>query len=95
MVKILYPCIRIKGVKWIEIITTLGRYNPKLHHYMVRWDKLEQVGIKYNTDSASKGNHGSSSYGFCIRDYKGYLIHDEANAIGQTTNIEAEEKAIR
>lgn len=94
MVKSLYPWIRINGFKWCETITTLWRYKPNLHHYEVRWEKPEQGGIKYNTDGASKGNPNSNSYDFCIWDYKGDLIHTEAEAIGQATNMEAEAKAI-
>lgn len=43
-----------------------------------------------NTDGASKGNPGMSSYGYCIRDGNGDLTYAEANSIGETTNMDAE-----
>ncbi|WMV24639.1 hypothetical protein MTR67_018024 [Solanum verrucosum] len=50
--------------------------------------------ITCNTDGASKGNPGQSTYGFCLRDSKGDLIYAEAQNLGITTNMEAEAKAL-
>lgn len=42
----------------------------------VVWWKLPDIGwTKCNTDGASKGNPGTSSYGFCLRDDLGDLIY--------------------
>lgn len=49
---------------------------------------------KYNIVGASRGNSSISSYDFCLRDDQGDLIHDKRANINDTTNIEAEIKAI-
>ncbi|KAH0636655.1 hypothetical protein KY289_036570 [Solanum tuberosum] len=57
---------------------------------MVKWMKPSEGWVTCNTDRASKGNSGLSSYEFCIRDENGDLIYAEAHSIGETTNMEAE-----
>lgn len=46
--------------------------------------------MKCNTDGASRGNPGESSYGFCIRDSQCDLVYVEIMAIGIATNMEVE-----
>ena len=46
------------------------------------------------TDGASRGNPGSSSYGFTISDKERKLLHEEGEYIGQTTNNVAEYTAV-
>lgn len=47
-----------------------------------------------NTDGASKGNPGPSSYGYIIKDRAGAIIHQEGKLIGETTNNVAEYTAV-
>nr|ANJ02814.1 reverse transcriptase with zinc-finger domain [Solanum demissum] len=49
--------------------------------------KPETGRIKINTDGASKGNPGLSSYGFCLRNDRGDLLYAEAGQIGENTNM--------
>ncbi|KAK6795234.1 hypothetical protein RDI58_008687 [Solanum bulbocastanum] len=50
--------------------------------------------VKYNTDGASRGNPGVSSYAFCLRDDRGDIIYAEGATIESTTSTVAEAKAI-
>ncbi|KAG5628246.1 hypothetical protein H5410_013464 [Solanum commersonii] len=61
---------------WLRI------YKPKLHHYVVKWELPVQSGIKCNTDRASKGNPGPSSYGFYIRNHNDDLCYAQADVLG-------------
>lgn len=47
-----------------------------------------------NTDGASRGNPGPSSYGFVIKSRGGALLHQEGELIGLTTNNVAEYTAV-
>lgn len=47
-----------------------------------------------NTDGASKGNPGPSSYGFIIMNRGGGIVHQEGELIGVTTNNVAEYTAV-
>lgn len=47
-----------------------------------------------NTDGASKGNPGPSSYGFIIKNRGGAIVHQEGELIGVTTNNVAEYTAV-
>lgn len=46
--------------------------------------------MKYNTNGASKGNHGECACGFCVRIWEGDVLYAKANNIGIVTNMEAE-----
>ncbi|MEX7539411.1 ribonuclease H family protein, partial [Providencia rettgeri] len=52
--------------------------------------------IKVNTDGASRGNPGRSSWAFCVRDERRDVIQVQARKIEdiQSTNTEAEALAI-
>lgn len=50
---------------------------------------------KCNTDGASRGNLGRGSYGFCVRNHQGDLIHAESSYIRNCSNTIAEAKAIK
>ncbi|KAH0665054.1 hypothetical protein KY285_026260 [Solanum tuberosum] len=56
----------------------------------VNWEGI----VECNTDGASSGNPGESTYSFCVRNKEGDLIYAEAQNIGQSTSMEAEIKAI-
>lgn len=47
-----------------------------------------------NTDGASKGNPGPSSYGYVIKNRGGAIVHQEGEKIGVTTNNVAEYTAV-
>lgn len=47
-----------------------------------------------NTDGASKGNPGPSSYGYIIKNRGGAIVHQEGVLIGITTNNVAEYTAV-
>jgi len=47
-----------------------------------------------NTDGASKGNPGPSSYGFVVKSKTGMILHQEGEKIGVTTNNVAEYTAV-
>lgn len=76
------------------MVKILGHYKPRIFHHIVQWKLPKEGRLKCNTDGASKGNPGESSYGFCFRDSNGDLIHAQAQGIGVATNIEAEAKVI-
>lgn len=52
------------------------------------------MDLVINTDGASRGNPGPSSYGFVIRARGGALLHEEGGLIGLTTNNVAEYTAV-
>lgn len=55
----------------------------------------EKDRLKSNTDGACRGNPGLGDLSFCIRNDTGDLVFAKASGIGETTNIEAEARAIR
>ncbi|XP_015165784.1 uncharacterized protein [Solanum tuberosum] len=61
---------------------------------MVSWKLYEEEWIKCNTDGASKGDPGQSTYGFYSKNNEGNLIYAEAHNIGVATNMEAKGMAI-
>lgn len=52
------------------------------------------MDLVINTDGASKGNPGPSSYGFIIKSRGGAILHEEGEQIGVTTNNVAEYTAV-
>lgn len=58
---------------------------PKLFKFM---------DLVINTDGASRGNPGPSSYGFVIKSRGGAILHQEGEQIGITTNNVAEYTAV-
>lgn len=52
------------------------------------------MDLVINTDGASKGNPGPSSYGFVIKSRGGAILHEEGEQIGITTNNVAEYTAV-
>ncbi|WMV40714.1 hypothetical protein MTR67_034099 [Solanum verrucosum] len=86
--------LTLHGKDWKGMIATLGSLKPKLYHFIVKWEMPCEGVIKCNTDGACRGNLGTSTYGFCLRNTAGDLIHAEVEKIGVTTNVEAEMRAI-
>lgn len=52
------------------------------------------MDLTINTDGASKGNPGPSSYGYLIKSRGGAILHEEGELIGVTTNNVAEYTAV-
>lgn len=52
------------------------------------------MDLVINTDGASKGNPGPSSYGYIIKNRDGGIVHQEGELIGETTNNVAEYIAV-
>jgi len=52
------------------------------------------MDLVVNTDGASKGNPGPSSYGYIIKNRGGAIVHQEGELIGVTTNNVAEYTAV-
>ena len=52
------------------------------------------MDLVINTDGASKGNPGPSSYGYIIKNRDGGIVHQEGELIGVTTNNVAEYTAV-
>ncbi|XP_060183256.1 uncharacterized protein LOC132613237 [Lycium barbarum] len=73
----------------------LSTYRPRIYYAKVLWRMPPSGRLKCNTDGASRGNPGKSSYGFCIRDNKGDLVYAQAKDIGISTNTESEAEAIK
>ncbi|KAM3357206.1 hypothetical protein P3S68_023920 [Capsicum galapagoense] len=63
---------------------------------MVKYTKVYSARgwVKYNTDGASRGNRGLSSYAFCLRDEHGDIVYAEAAKVHETTNTVTEALAV-
>ncbi|XP_059290876.1 uncharacterized protein LOC132044416 [Lycium ferocissimum] len=69
-------------------------YRPLICTKTVYWKFPFERWYKCNTDGASRGNPGPSSYGFCVRDWNGDLVYAQCQKIGQSNNVIAEARAI-
>ncbi|KAK4732718.1 hypothetical protein R3W88_025706 [Solanum pinnatisectum] len=67
------PC----STKWSYMLIEWTRYRPKLKIKRVLWIFPSNGWVKYNTDRASRGNLGRSSYAFCLRNNKGDVEYAE------------------
>ncbi|KAH0781476.1 hypothetical protein KY290_001074 [Solanum tuberosum] len=94
MIKKKYSWSKVIGQNWEAMLRSTSTYKPRLYHCIVRWEAPQEGMMKFNTDGASRGNPGSSAYGFCLRNNHGDLIYAVAENIGITTNMEAELRAI-
>ncbi|KAH0746243.1 hypothetical protein KY285_007900 [Solanum tuberosum] len=94
LIKANYPWLKNIPLQWSGMFDLLQRYRPTLFYHIVRWTRPKEGWVKCNTDGASRGNPGMSSYGFCLRDSSGDLLYAEAKRIGFATNMVAEITAI-
>ncbi|KAK4732460.1 hypothetical protein R3W88_025448 [Solanum pinnatisectum] len=76
-IKVSYPWVKGWSWNWFEMVEKLKELRPKLHFVWVTWKYPNSQRLKCNTDGASRGNPGLSSYGFCTRDDRGDLIFAE------------------
>ncbi|KAH0664942.1 hypothetical protein KY285_026148 [Solanum tuberosum] len=79
---------------WPEMLKELDAYRTKMKVTKVIWKFPPASWVKYNTDGASRGNPGLSSYAFCLRDDKGDIMYAEGKMIETATNTVAKAKAI-
>ncbi|XP_075083282.1 uncharacterized protein LOC142167029 [Nicotiana tabacum] len=77
-----------------RVIHEMNKTLQYLARVRVTWQLPYEGWFKCNTDGASRGNLGTSSYGFCMRDCAGNVVYAKAEVIGETTNIVAEAEAI-
>ncbi|KAK4736948.1 hypothetical protein R3W88_000645 [Solanum pinnatisectum] len=93
IVKTLYPWIDIPR-NWEGILERVRGHKPRLHNYIVRWERPWRGWTKYSMDRASKGNPGESAHSFCLRNHEGNFLYAEANKMDIKTKMEAETRAI-
>lgn len=79
---------------WPGLLSNLENFTPTLKWSKVLWEFPPKGWVKYNTDGASRGNPGLSSYAFCLIDEKGDLLYAEGDTIDNFSNTVAEAKAI-
>ncbi|KAH0777413.1 hypothetical protein KY290_008824 [Solanum tuberosum] len=77
-----------------RIIYNVTRNMPRMKVTKVLWEYPPEGWLKYNTDGASRGNPGLSSYAFCLRNDRGDIKYAEGGSMENTTNTVAEAKAI-
>nr|XP_016504630.1 PREDICTED: uncharacterized protein LOC107822596 [Nicotiana tabacum] len=94
LAKVRYPWLQGIPMLWPEMIRFFENYKPVVVTRRVTWTLPYDKWYKCNTDGASRGNPGPSSYGFCVRDDRGDLVYAKAREIGETTNIVAEAKGM-
>ncbi|XP_060216659.1 uncharacterized protein LOC132644117 [Lycium barbarum] len=57
------------------------------------WEFPPAEWLKCNTDRATRGNPGRSSYAYCVRNATGDLLHAQAKEMEESTNTESEAQA--
>ncbi|KAH0636371.1 hypothetical protein KY290_036809 [Solanum tuberosum] len=70
------PCMSCP-IKWSGMLIEWTRYIPKFKIKRVSWEFPPNEWVKYNTDGASRGNSGCSSYAFCLRNDRGDVEYAE------------------
>ncbi|XP_009791286.1 uncharacterized protein [Nicotiana sylvestris] len=80
--------------KWLDLLTMMEQYTPRLKYDKVLWEFPSRGWIKVNTDGACRGNPERSSISFCIRGEVGDLIYVEGREISEGTNNVSEAVAI-
>nr|XP_016514683.1 PREDICTED: uncharacterized protein LOC107831437 [Nicotiana tabacum] len=94
LVKYRKPSMQNIPHKWPDLVSMMKQYTPKLKYTKVLWELPEQGWIKDNTDGASRGNPGRSSFGYVLRNEEGNIVYACGKEIQEGTNTEAEVKAI-
>ncbi|XP_060200867.1 uncharacterized protein LOC132629156 [Lycium barbarum] len=94
LTRVRYPWLENLPFLWPDLIYGLENIQPHTITKVVQWQLPYDRWFKCNTDGASRGNPGPSSYGFCVRNWKGDLIYAQCAEMGNSTNVEAEAKAI-
>nr|XP_009790799.1 PREDICTED: uncharacterized protein LOC104238200 [Nicotiana sylvestris] len=94
MVKVRKPGIIFVPHRWPDVLNKMENYRPILKFNKVTWEFPLAGWIKINIDGASRQNPGRSSIGYCIRNDKGDLVYAVGKEIKETTNTQAEARAI-
>ena len=68
---------------WPDKIKFFETYKPAVITKRVTWQMPHVRWFKCNTDGASRGNPGPSSYDFCVRYLAGDVVYTKAEQIGQ------------
>lgn len=68
---------------------------PRIQAKVIKWSAPGQGVYKCNIDGSSKGETGSSSIGFCVRNWEGTFISAETRKIEDCHSLSAEVRAIR
>jgi len=94
LIKVRRPWMNVSG-RWEVMIKELEEYCTGMAAKKVKWECPPEGWInKYNTDGASRGNPGLSSYAFCLRDERVDIIHAEGVTIENATSTVTEAKVI-
>ncbi|KAK4706693.1 hypothetical protein R3W88_033748 [Solanum pinnatisectum] len=72
---------------WLEVVRYLTECTPRIGCKVVYWKLPSENTFKCNTDGASKGNPGPSSYAFCIIDDQGNLLYAKGKMFGVSNNL--------
>lgn len=88
LVKTLYRWIHLESSLWLDSVTKLKWYKPRLHYHSLMWKSLDKHSFECNTDGVSKENLGLSGYGFCLSNSQGNLIYARSTEVGNNTNTE-------
>ncbi|XP_060200889.1 uncharacterized protein LOC132629179 [Lycium barbarum] len=91
LVRLRKPGIRIIPHRWLDI---LEQFVPKLQVTKVWWYLPPEGWWKCNTDGATRGNPGRSSFAFCVRNHTGDLVFARAKEMEDATNTESEAMAL-
>ncbi|XP_060200320.1 uncharacterized protein LOC132628562 [Lycium barbarum] len=95
MKQVRYPCLKNAPFLWNELIDFLEGYKPILVSKIVYWNLPYDGWYKCNSDGASRGNPGPSSYGFCVRNCHGDLVYTECKELGINTSMVAKAMALK
>nr|XP_009795526.1 PREDICTED: uncharacterized protein LOC104242198 [Nicotiana sylvestris] len=94
LIKARKPGITSVPFRWPDMLKMMEDYTPNLKFNKVLWEFQIPGWTKINTDGASRGNPGRSSIGYCLRNEHGDMIFGCGKEIQETTNTQAEIKAI-
>jgi len=78
---------RLRGALWSAGLRGQGRNGP-----LIKDELLAEVSLY--TDGGCRGNPGPGAIGILICDTASIVLHEHAECIGQTTNNQAEYKAL-
>lgn len=78
----------------LGILRDFALLKPIIRVTTLLWELPKEGWVKYKIDGASRGNPGSSSYAFCLRDDQRDVMYAEGVIIEDTNNIKAEVIAI-
>ncbi|OIT28639.1 hypothetical protein A4A49_55406 [Nicotiana attenuata] len=87
LARVRYPWLSNIPLLWPEIVRYFEGYKPYVVTKRITWKLPYERWYKFNTDDASRGNPGPSSYGLCVRNDTGDLQFAKAEEIGTSTNM--------